>query len=133
MTRFAILPYGGAFVALEGLQHLVAPVVHVLTGLDVHLVNLATLLVLGSVTAGLINSAPLRGRFFRSMAWAGRIIRIALIDIPARLIQLPLLRAMLGSRPVRLIWQALIKPLLAAMPLASSPFSPAGLHSSCRR
>jgi hypothetical protein len=117
LTTFAAMPYGGAFVALEGLQHLAGPVVHWLTGRHVELVSRVSVLALGTLASGLINSVRFRRQFLQWMKILGRGLRVVLIEFPARLLGLRLIRQMLDSQFARAVWRVLIKPLLVAVPV----------------
>jgi hypothetical protein len=117
LTRYAFMPYGGAFVIVEGLQHLVHPVVHWFTGLDIELMHWASVLYIGTVASGLINSARYRREFVKVLGRLGRSLRVLMIDLPARLLKLPLIRAVLESRPALVLWRFLFKPLFVAIVL----------------
>jgi hypothetical protein len=116
LTLYAVLPYSGAFVLLEGMQHLVKPLVHWLAGLDVHMMHWLSVLYLGSVTSGLINSPRYRRYFLEALGQAGRGLRVILIELPARLLRLTLIRLVLDSPVALFLWRYLIKPLLVALP-----------------
>jgi hypothetical protein len=118
LTRFAALPFGGAFVVLEGLQHLVGPVMHAVSGRHVHLVSWVSVALLGALASGLINSATFRRRFLKGLETAGRGVRRIAVEIPAHLLRLPLVRRVLDSRFGLVLWRLLIKPLVVAIPLA---------------
>jgi hypothetical protein len=117
LTTFAALPFGGAFVALEGLQHLVGPVVHWLTGRHVELVSWGSVSVLGTIALGLINFVKFRQWFLALMRILGRGLQVVLIELPARVLGLPLIRLVVDSRFARGFWRILIKPLLIAVPI----------------
>jgi hypothetical protein len=117
LTRYAALPYGGAFVVLEGLQHLVGPIVHHLSGVEVQLMNSASLLVLGTVALGLINFGGFRRQFLIAMRFLGHLLHTVLVEWPAWVLARPLIRWLLDSRTVTLLWRYLLKPLLATVPV----------------
>jgi hypothetical protein len=117
LTRYAALPYGGAFVALGGLQHLIELVAHALSGHKVHLVNWVSVAALGTLASGLINSARFRHWFLARLTSVGHGLKRLLIELPARLLRLPVLREVFDSRFVLLLWRLLIKPLLIAVPV----------------
>ncbi|HEY2158690.1 MAG TPA: hypothetical protein VGH33_23870, partial [Isosphaeraceae bacterium] len=82
LTRFVALPFGGAFLVLEGLQHIVGPIVRATTGAEIHLFNPATHLALGLLLLGLVNFRSFRGAFARVCCTFGRSMRAAFIDAP---------------------------------------------------
>jgi hypothetical protein len=112
ITKYIAMPFGGAYVALAGLQHLIDEVVQHTTGGDVVIKSFASVLVLGLFLLGLLHSSNFRqsvAMFFRR---AGRLGRRALVDAPLWLIHQPLVRAVLRSRPVVLLSRFVIKPLV---------------------
>jgi hypothetical protein len=117
LTLYAVLPFGGAFVILEGLQHLVGPVVHWLTHRHVHLMHPAAALYLGAVAMGLINSPAYRRHFLEALGRIGHGLRLLLVDLPARVLQHRVIRQVLDSRLALALWRFLIKPLACAAPV----------------
>jgi hypothetical protein len=117
LTRYAALPYGGAFVVLGGLQHLIELLVHPLSGHKVHLVSRVSVAAVGTLASGLINSARFRRWFLTGLKSVGRGLKRLVIELPARLLRLPVIREVLDSRFVLLLWRVLIKPLLIAVPI----------------
>ena len=117
LTRYAALPYGGAFIILEGLQHLVGPVVHWFSGIHVHLMNSFSMLLLGTVALGLINSERFRRGFFAATRFLGRGLHLLFIAWPGWVLARPLIRRFLESRTALIVWRHLIKPGLATAPV----------------
>ena len=111
-TLFVALPYGSAYVAMEGLQHLIG-----ITGAHLHLVNHWSLLVVGTVVLGVINFVRFRRRFFKAVRQVGRTLRVIVVDLPARLLGDPLVRWLLRSEVVAWANRFALKPALAAVPV----------------
>lgn len=112
ITRYALLPFGGAFVALEGLSHLVNPVVERLGGRHLPIFNPVSFVFLGLFLLGLINQASFRARVAQG---AGRACSLLgwLLTAPLRaLLGLPLVRAFLRSRTFDLFYRWAVKPLM---------------------
>src|SRR5262249_9585911 len=63
LTLFLALPFGGAFVLLKGLEEIYELSIGRLTEAHLHLVNAPSLLLLGTVVLGLINSGRFRRGF----------------------------------------------------------------------
>ena len=114
VTRYALLPFGGAFVILEGLQHMVGPLVRLAGGGEIHLLTTGRLLVLGLTLLALIQSATARTAAWWVLSGVGRVLRAVLLEAPRWLLGRPLVRRVLGSRPVRLVRRVLLRPLLLA-------------------
>jgi len=110
LTSYVALPYGGAFLILEGLQHIVEAVVHHLGGEPVHLMNLPSTLILGTVALGILDFPTFRSGFLKACRLFGRVFRMILFDTLAWLLRHPLLRLLFESRWAQLTWRWLIKP-----------------------
>ena len=72
------------------------------------------MLVLGTVALGVINFARFRRGFLAVLGLLGRTVRSILVDLPARLFDLPAMRRLFASAPVAAAWRFAIKPGLAA-------------------
>lgn len=111
-----VLPVLGAFVLLEGVQHIVGPLARKLAHVHVHLLSNASWLVLSAVLflllhvqlARTIGSAMLRG--------VGIGLHAVFVGLPRFVIQRPLVRAMLASAPVQLVSRFVLKPAIIAVP-----------------
>ena len=113
-TLFVALPFGGSFVALEGLQHLLGALIHWLTGVEIPFNNPAAILVDGLVAMGMINSVPFRSATFSALGSIGRAIRAVLIEVPARVLNAPFFRWLLQTRLAESVVRWLVKPGIAA-------------------
>jgi hypothetical protein len=140
LTRFAVLPFGGAFLILEALDHSVGLLIRKVAHHQ-HLVAAAAssaghvfgptradlppphekifnqwwlLVLLGLFLFGLINAPPFRrgvAAFFRR-AW--RAVRALLIDLPRWVATRPLVQAFFRSQFARLFFRYVFKPLALA-------------------
>ncbi len=148
LTRFVALPFGGAFFILEGLQHLVDPVaklfakppaaveVHALAGVDdadpfgewtpepspeapIHLLNVYSFLGLSLFLLALLHVPAFRAGVARWLSSGVRAFGWFCVDVPNAVLQQPLVRLVLESRPFTLLKQFLLKPLLWSIPVAS--------------
>ncbi len=123
VTRYLALPFGGAFVALEGLRHLLG-----LLGRKPPMPWYAVLAT-GLVVLAFIESARLRqgGLALASGLWSG--LRAFFIEGPARLLRTPQVRALLDSPAWHLVKRVLLKPALPAAALfwvmGHAPIEPA--------
>jgi hypothetical protein len=116
LTSYIALPYGGAFLVLEGLQHLVGPVVYWLRGWQVHIMNLPSFLTVGTVALGVIDFPGFRHRFVSTLRAIGRGVRMVVFDSLAWLLGLPLFRLVFAGRFASLVWRFGLKPGLVALP-----------------
>jgi hypothetical protein len=120
LTRYAALPFGGAYIALEGLQHLANPIVHWISGSQthVHLMTLPSVVVLGVFLLGLLHNQRFRAWCLEGMLRAGYAARRLLIDLPAWFLGLPLVQQVVGSWQFKVFVQYVFKPLLVSLLLA---------------
>ena len=124
-----ILPFGGAFVALEGVQHIVHPILR-LMGHEgpIHLVNVLSLPLLGLFLLAVFHVDWFRRRVFGALRLLWRIVRGVFYDLPAAVLNQPLVRAFFQSRLYLLVYQYGFKPLVGAAPGRLRPV-PAGRRS----
>jgi hypothetical protein len=80
-------------------------------------VNWFSVPILGTIASGLINFVKFRRLFLQWMSVLGRGIRVVVIDLPARVLGLRVIRQVLDSEFARGLWRILIKPLLFAVPV----------------
>ena len=116
LTLFLALPFGGSFVLLKGLEEIDELAIARFTHHHFHLVDPANMLVLGTVALGVINFARFRRGFLAVLGMLGRTVRSILVDLPARLFDLPAMRRLFASAPALAAWRFAIKPGLAALP-----------------
>jgi hypothetical protein len=111
LTRYLALPFGGAFVILEGLQHLVGLATKPLTGSHPHLLTPASFVLSGCFLFALLFIPPFRrgvgavlGGFFRG-------VRGVCYDAPAAFLRVRMVQQVMGSPPVRVFQRYLFAPL----------------------
>jgi len=109
VTRFVVLPFGGTFVILTGLQHLIA-----VAGVHVEFVTPAAILILGATLLGLTQSERFRAAALGVGRRAVRFGRRALVEWPARLLRVPPLVWLAESRFFGDCWRIGSRPLLLA-------------------
>jgi hypothetical protein len=119
ITQFIVLPFGGAAVALEGLEHLINWVTVPLFDYHSDVLTGWSLVGLGTFLLGLM-----RVRAFRRFVWNvlrafHHVARGLCIDIPLRISRLPAVRALLKSPPVVLLRRYVVVPLLVALTLCA--------------
>lgn len=131
ITRHFIIPFGGAFMVLEGLNHMVNPGLRALAGVTVPWVTPWSLLGCGWWFWGLVHRPRVRARsaaFFKSI---GRGARWLFWRLPRRILALPAVRAFVESRPVRIAARYVLRPALLAgllwTPLTFAPAAPRSL------
>lgn len=114
-TRYVALPFGTAFVALKGLQHLVVEMILGRFGIHAEIDQWPYIVGLGVFLLALINIASFRARAAKLALWILRAIRFVFHDAPAWLLKTPLMRTILASRTFDLTYRWGIKPLIAGL------------------
>jgi hypothetical protein len=133
-TRYVTVPFGGAFLILEGIEIIVSKCHewHLFGGVHVPLFGplsafysepsapvlaIGSWLLLGFFLLALMHFQGLRQGLKQAAVSTYRIGRELLIDMPARLLPLPALRRFLNSWPFQLFYGYLLKPLLVCAAL----------------
>lgn len=110
LTRFIALPFGGAFVALAGVQFLLEEV-----GIHVHLIEDPwTVGALGVFFFLLLHVPAFRRQVRAGLVVVGRAARATFLNAPAWLLGRPWVRAVLASAPARLLARHLLLPSIVA-------------------
>lgn len=122
LTRYVALPFGGAYVVLEGAQHLVGLLTE-----DIHLMSWTSVALLGAFLLALMHVPLVRQGLAQGLTRVGRAARLLLIECPAFLLRLPLMRRLLSSWPLRMFRRLVLKPL-AWTAVAFLVFRGCGFH-----
>jgi hypothetical protein len=115
LTRFAVVPFGGAYVALAFIHHvweLIGGEKHPTESEGIHLTSMPVVLLLGAFLMCLVNSAWFRhavGFFFKCFY---DVFRGAVIEPIRWLVRSPLLQQILHSRLFTIPWRFVVKPLM---------------------
>lgn len=109
LTRYVALPFGGAFVAIEGLSHLLERV-----GMKTHLASAWNVAILGFFLLGVLQFPLFRNAMAWLAGWLGRGLHFAFIGVPTALVKLPAVQRFLASRPVQWFRKWLLLPLIVA-------------------
>ncbi len=122
LTRYLAMPYGGAFVVLEGLQHVIGPISHLLTGHEVELIDPMALAIDGTIAIGLINSSSYRRTFGQYLGQLFGLAHRLIFAVPTWLLSREWIRTLFSSRTFSIIWRGLLLPLsLAGLAWAIRP------------
>jgi len=116
-TRYVVLPYGGSFVLLKGLEEINEVAIARVTGAHVQLVSPVSIVLFGTVALGLINHTQFRLGFLATLKFVGKLFRATFWEIPARVFNDPRLRQLLTSTVAKAAWRYLLKPGLVTAPL----------------
>ncbi len=112
LTRNVVLPFGGAFVLLEGIKHLLGFV-----RLHLELVSTTSVLVTGLILLGLTHSSNLRQTAVAGIRGAFRAARWLLWDLPSWVLRRRPIAWLLANRTFAACWRWMSRPLLLASAL----------------
>ena len=119
LTLFVIVPFGGAYIVLAGLDHLLELIKHFAPSLP-HRPLISketpglTIPVVGAVGLfflALIHNPPLRKLIGRGLSSFWNVLKGLVFDLPARLLRQPAVKAFLRSRPIVAFRRHLLFPL----------------------
>src|SRR5262249_5710297 len=122
LMRYLVLPYGVAYVALEGTLHLIHLVQRWTGQQRSHLTpeeTWVTVAVLGTFAFALINAPPFRRQLLKLLRFGGGLLRRLFLDIPAAVLRLPLVQRVVASKPFALVRDTVIKPAAVAALVAA--------------
>lgn len=110
LTLYLFLPFGGAFIVLEGLTHMVGPLITLFGGPKLAFLDIWTFLFTGIFTLALLHLPPFRTLVwhYTKVAWRG--LRYLFVQLPSRIAAIDAVQRVLASRPFRLLWRFGIKP-----------------------
>ncbi len=114
-TLYLILPVGGAFVALEGLAHMVGFVAKRLDVPPPNIVNWISVGVTSVIVFGLLNSEVLRYLAVRGLSAFGSSLKAGLSWTGRCLSELPPVRYLIESGLARTIGQTVVAPLFLTL------------------
>jgi len=109
-TRYAAVPFGGAYLVLAGVEHLIEFLSH----RQVHINRPGSLLLLGVFFLGLLYIERFRRIVWRVATAVGRLLRVLVLDLPRWIASWRVVRRILDSRLFLLAEQYVLKPLFWA-------------------
>lgn len=122
LTRYLLLPFGSAFVLLEGVGHMVNPIGHALHLLPrhhhVHLLTPVSFVATAAVIFALIHSAPIRNAAIFAARAIGFAFATVFFHAPRWLLTRPLVRAIIMSPAAFALRRYVLKPCAIAAGIA---------------
>jgi len=115
LALYVILPLGAAFVLLEGVGHIVGPLL-TLFGLPApEVLTLTSFLVTSAVVFGLLHSEPLRAFAMQVLELVGVILAWVFFRIPRAIFTRPSVQQWFARPGVRLVLRRVLVPVLLAL------------------
>ena len=113
-ARYVAIPFGGAFVVLSGLGHMISLATEATLGFPVHLIDpyLVSVVLLGLYLNALLYMEEVRAGTVAVLKMAGRGLKFIFWTLPRHVMSLEAVRAFIRSRLFRLAMRFVLKPAL---------------------
>ena len=115
LVLYALLPFGAAFVVLEGLQHIVGPLVRLFGGEAPTLLSTPSLLALGAVLLLLLHAAPARRVALAAAQRLGDALRFVFSTLPQAIQNSPPVQWLRSTQFYILAYRVFFRPLQVAL------------------
>lgn len=119
VTQYLALPFGGSFLVLEFLQHMVAPLVNAISGWAPSLVSSHTIILFGICFLAILHLPRARVLAWKLWHGLGRALHGLFVALPLWIYQKTPLRWLLQSAWLRWMANTMLPPLLATGLVAS--------------
>lgn len=118
LVRYAIVPFGGAFLIVEGLQHIVGPLWALATDHHPVIFTLPRFLVVGALIFLLLH-VPLARKAAKHLVFGlGDALRVVFVTFPGAVLRLPPIRWLRATRFWRAFRRWFVRPLVIAVVVA---------------
>jgi hypothetical protein len=115
LTTHLLLPFGAAWIILRGVEHVVEPITEYSLGETWHVYTTARMLAIGLLLWALMHVPAVRAALARGLRLAGAAAHFAAVVLPARILALPVVAAVLQSLPVAWFRRHVASPLLVTL------------------
>lgn len=118
LVRFLILPFGGAFFLVQGLEHMVGPLIgifHPLPHGQHYFWSLPAFFATGIVLFAILHSEIARRIASATLRGLGRALRFAFIELPRRLRDWPPIDRLVRTRAFEHFWNRVFRPARYAL------------------
>jgi hypothetical protein len=117
VTTHLLLPLGGAWIFLRGLEHLVEPITEYSLGEPWHVYTRGRMLAIAAVIWSLLHLPAVRHTAWQAARGMAAAVRLLVVVVPAWLLRLPAVAWLVRSPPVRWFidyaWSPLVVTLVA--------------------
>ena len=111
LSRFLLLPILGSYISLEGVQHIVGPIVeHGFHAEEPHIATPTAFITLGVFLFLLLHVPPFRKGVGYALRGLLHVLRIVLIEVPRAILRTSLMRRFVAGP----VWRWVLKPALPA-------------------
>jgi hypothetical protein len=117
LTTHVLVPFGGAWILLRGLEHLVEPLSEYVVGEMWHVYTRGRMLAIGFGIWALIHLPRVRSAAVQAARAAAVTAHFLLVTLPRRVLELPAVERLLRSTPVRWLLRHALGPLAVTLAL----------------
>ena len=115
LTTHVLLPFGGAWILLRGLEHIVEPITEYSLGEMWHVYTRGRMLAIGVAVWMLLHMPAVRAAAWQAARGAAAVTHFLLIGLPGRLLRLPAVERFFRSRPVRWLVDHATGPMVVTL------------------
>lgn len=115
ITLHGLLPFGGAWVLWQGLEHVVEPLTRYSLGTPVHIYSHTAVVITGIGIWLLMHVPAVRAAIEEGLRALGALLHMTFVVLPRRLLRLPAIEHFLRSKPVRIFRQYAWSPLVVTV------------------
>jgi hypothetical protein len=115
LTTHVLLPFGGAWIILRGLEHIVEPITEYSLGEMWHVYTQTRMLAIGCALWALLHLPVVRTAAWQAARAAAAAAYFLAVTLPGRFLRLPAVAQLLRSRPVRWLAVHTAGPLVVTL------------------
>lgn len=123
LTLYVVLPLGGAFVLLEGVRHVIGPLLELAGAGSIGPASVSALMVTAAAIFGLLHSEPLRALAWQVLEVVGVILAWVFFRIPRAILTQPSVIRWLSRPSVRAAMRRVVVPMVVAATLFGGVFA----------
>jgi hypothetical protein len=115
LTTHVLVPFGGAWLLLRGLEHVIEPLSEYSFGEMWHVYTRSRMVAIGLAAWALIHLPRVRSAALQAARGAAAVAHFLVVTLPDRLLKQPLVERLLRSAPVRWLVRHAVGPLLVTL------------------
>ena len=115
LTTHVLLPFGGAWIILRGLEHIIEPITEYSFGEMWHVYTRTRMLAIGCGLWALLHLPVVRTAAWQAVRGVAAAAYFLAVTLPGRFLQLPAVAQLLRSRPVRWLAVHATGPLVVTL------------------
>ena len=112
LVKYGILPFGGSYVLLEGLHHIVGPLSQAVAGKDLHISTPTSVVLFGVFLLLLIHIKKFRNVVFEGFGYFWDFLVFVFLKFPSKVFELPAFKAVINSIYFRFFSRFIVRPAL---------------------